>query len=61
MATTWTKHRAIVNYENYHGINVDLKSNHIVTDIQKIANTALGIDGWAFHDVGLLEDAGDAG
>ena len=61
VATAWAKHRAIVSYENFHGINVDLKSDHIVTDIQKIANSALWIDGWALHDVGFLEDAGDAG
>ena len=57
MATAWTKHKAIVNYENFHGINVDLKSNLIDTDVHKIANTALGIDCWALYDVGSLEEA----
>lgn len=61
MATAWTKHRAIVNYENFHNINVDLKSDHIITPIETIANSSLGISGWALRDVGLLEDAGEAG
>ena len=51
LATTWTKRKAITHYENFHNI----------IPIETIANSALGIEGWAFHDVGLLEDAGDAG
>ena len=45
-----------MNYEEFHGINVDLKCKHIVTDIQVIANSSLGIDGWALYDVGSLEE-----
>ena len=51
MATVWTNHRAIVNCEIFHGINVDLKSDHIITPIETIANSSLGTDGWALHDV----------
>ena len=61
MATAWTKHRAIVNYESFHSINVDLKSDHIITPIETITNSALGIDGSALHDVGLMEDLAEAG
>ena len=61
MATAWTKHRAIVNYENFHSIDVDLKSDHIITLIETISNSALGIDGWALHDVGLMEGPAEAG
>ena len=61
LATAWTKHKAISNYENFHNINVELKSDHIITPIETIANSALGIDGWALHDVGLMEDTAEAG
>ena len=61
VATAWTKHKVIVNYDNFHNFNVELKSDHIITPIETIANSALGIDGWALHDVGLMEDPAEAG
>ena len=55
LATTWTKHKAITHYENCQIINFDLKRDHIVTPIETIANSALGIEAWALHDLGLME------
>ena len=54
LATAWTKHKAITNYENFHNINVDMNWGHS-TPIDLIANSALGIESWALHDVGLVE------
>ena len=54
LASAWTKHKAVTNHENFHNINVDLKRDHI-TPIETIANSALEIEGWALHDVGLME------
>ena len=42
MATAWTKLRAIVNYGNFHNINVELNSDHIITPVETIANLPSG-------------------
>ena len=57
LATAWTKHKAITNYENHHNINVDMSRNY-VTPIEVVANSSLGIDGWALCDVGSAEPSG---
>ena len=59
LATAWTKHKAITNYENFYNIGVDVGRDYI-TSIETVANSSLGIDGWALFDVGLAEDSGAA-
>ena len=52
LATRWTRHKAITNYENFHNIGADMGRNY-VTPIEVVAKSSLGIEGWALFDVGL--------
>ena len=56
---TWTKHKAISNYENFYNIGVDMGTDHI-TSIETVANSSLGIDGWALFDVVIAEESAAA-
>jgi hypothetical protein len=53
--SAWAKRRAIMNYEKFmnseYGSNLDWATN-----IETVAATSLGVEGWALHDVGTLED-----
>lgn len=59
LATYWTKHKAITNYETYHMIGVDMGRDY-VTPIEIVANSSLGIDGWALFDVDLMDESSGA-
>ena len=59
LATAWTKHKAITNYENFYNTGVDMGRGYI-TSIATVANSSLGIDGWALFDVGLAEESSGA-
>ena len=56
MSTAWTKHRAVYNYEKFmteaHGPDI----KHDIS-IETIANTSLGIQGWALSDFGNSEES----
>ena len=55
LATSWTRHKAITNYKNFHNIGGDMGRDY-VTPIEVVANSSLGIDGWALFDVGLADE-----
>ena len=51
LSAAWARHRAIRNFEKFQkesfGKELDMQ-----TDINVIASTSLGIEGWALYDVG---------
>ena len=55
--STWAERKAIQNYEIFMNSEYDANLNW-ATNIDTVAATRLGIEGWALFDVGSLEEPG---